>query len=79
MNAPARKTRFEASAATGYAPGYLNEYQAAAYSGRSVASLRKDRFEKRGFPYVKLGTRVFYRREDIDQEMSRHLVMPKSA
>jgi len=58
---------------------YLNEHQAAAYSGRSVASLRKDRFTKRGFPYVKLGTRVFYRREDIDREMSRHLVLPKSA
>ena len=58
---------------------YLNDHQAAEYTGLSVATLRRDRFQKRGFPYVKFGRSVRYRREDLDREMSRHLVVPKSA
>ena len=79
MNIDARSREPNPLHSPSHSPGYLNEHQAAAYSGRSVASLRKDRFTKRGFPYVKLGTRIFYRPEDIDRVMSVHLIVPKCA
>jgi len=79
MSAPNEKTR-AASTVRGFSSSlYLNDHQAAEYTGLSVATLRRDRFQKRGFPYVKFGRSVRYRREDIDREMSLHLIVPKSA
>lgn len=54
----------------------LNEKEVADMTGIAVATLRNDRFNRRGFPYVKLGKSVRYKLEDvvavIDKNTIRH-------
>lgn len=48
--------------------------EAAAYLGLSVSTLNKARCAGRGPRYVKVGGRVFYRRQDIDEYLRGRLV-----
>ena len=48
----------------------LNETELAAYLRVSVAACRKWRFQGRGPEFVKLGSLVRYRREDVDNWLS---------
>lgn len=52
----------------------LNEKQAAATVGVSVALLRKHRAKGIGCPYVKIGRRVVHRLEDINDFMASRTV-----
>ncbi|MDP1991014.1 MAG: hypothetical protein Q8K00_08315 [Syntrophales bacterium] len=45
---------------------YLNEFEAAAVSGRAVSTLRNERHLRRGLPYLKIGCRsIRYKTEDV--------------
>lgn len=45
---------------------YLNEFEAAALSGRAVSTLRNERHLRRGLPYLKIGRRsIRYKMEDV--------------
>jgi len=45
---------------------YLNEFEAAAITGRAVSTLRNERHLRRGFPYLKIGKRsIRYKTADI--------------
>ena len=54
----------------------LDEKAAASYTGLSVRTLQKRRFERQGPPYIKLGRRVAYRLEDLDNFLEAHRVDP---
>jgi hypothetical protein len=47
----------------------LTEQQVEAEYGRRVKTLQGDRSRGRGWPYVKIGGRVFYDRRVIDREI----------
>ena len=51
----------------------LNEHELAEITGRSVASIRRDRLLGKGCPYVKLGASVKYRPEDVRVHLERNL------
>jgi hypothetical protein len=51
----------------------LDEYECARITGRSVASLRRDRLLRRGCPYVKLSALVRYRPSDVRAFIERNL------
>ena len=42
---------------------YINEKELSAMTGRALQTLRNDRFNGRGFPYIKLGKSVRYDQE----------------
>ena len=49
---------------------YLNEFEAAAISGRAVSTLRNHRHLRRGFPYLKIGQRsIRYKTADLLEAM----------
>jgi len=52
----------------------LNVKKASQYLGLSTGTLNKMRCEGRGPRYLKLGSRVFYRRQDLDTYLSTRLV-----
>jgi hypothetical protein len=51
----------------------LDEREYARLTGRSVASLRRDRLLGIGCPYVKLGALVRYRPQDVQAFIERNL------
>lgn len=57
----------------------LNEHEAAGLLGVSVYKLRSDRYKHRGLRYVKIGTRVMYRPEDIEALIEAHTITPRGA
>ena len=59
--------------------GYLNTRQAAAYRGCSEALLKKERMHRAGCKFIRIGSRAYYRRSDIDEFMARHVVEPQAA
>ena len=44
---------------------YLNEREVTKLTGRALSTLRNDRAAGRGFPYVKWGRFVRYRKKDV--------------
>ena len=44
---------------------YISEKELSAMTGRALQTLRNDRFNGRGFPYIKLGKSVRYDREVV--------------
>jgi hypothetical protein len=44
---------------------YIGEREVNRITGRALPTLRNDRFNKRGIPYVKLGRSVRYRLADV--------------
>jgi len=51
----------------------LDESKVAEITGRSVASLRRDRLLGKGCPYVKLGFLVKYRPRDVEAYIAQNL------
>jgi predicted DNA-binding transcriptional regulator AlpA len=52
----------------------VNEHEAAKRTGKAVQSLRNDRHNRRGLPYVKLGRSVRYSLADIDSYIRAHRI-----
>ena len=53
---------------------YLNENQVAERLGVSVKLLRKHRWEGKGLPYVKFGTRVLYAEPEVVEYLQKHRI-----
>jgi hypothetical protein len=56
----------------------LDEYEASRITGRSVASLRRDRLLRQGLPFVKWGRLVRYRPSDIRAHQAANLYGDKA-
>lgn len=56
----------------------LDRQPAAAYMGLSVPTLDRKRVNGDGPPYVKIGSRVRYRRADLDAWLSKRVVTSTS-
>jgi len=56
----------------------LNEHEFSRITGRSVASVRRDRLLHQGCPYVKLQALVRYRPEDVRAYLKRNLKNPSA-
>lgn len=52
---------------------YLTSAEAAAYLGRGVSTLARERMTGEGAPFVRVGRAVRYRRDDLDAFMAKHL------
>ncbi len=50
-----------------------DEYQYSAITGQSVHTARRNRLLGKGCPYVKLGSRVFYRPSDVRTYIARNV------
>jgi hypothetical protein len=55
----------------------LKEREAAQLLKRSVHTLRRDRFEGKGLPYIKVGGQVRYPLSRLSQYLDAHTVEPK--
>ena len=53
---------------------YLNENQVSERLGVSVKLLRKHRWEGKGLPYVKFGTRVLYAEPEVVEFLQKHRI-----
>ena len=53
---------------------YIDEREVSRITGRALPTLRNDRFNRRGFPYIKLGRSVRYKLNDIISFMEEHRV-----
>ena len=56
----------------------LTERAAADYTGLSVRTMQKRRFERQDPPYLKIGRSVRYKLEDLDAFLAAHRVDPQS-
>jgi hypothetical protein len=52
---------------------YLMARECAAYRRRSVRSLDRERAEGSGPPYIRDGSRILYRRTDVDAWLAAHV------
>lgn len=59
-------------------PQVINEYEAAKILGKSVQTLRNERYLRKGSPYIKIGRSVRYRVEDILGYLERHRIDPEA-
>jgi len=48
---------------------YYTEKDVEAITGRKIPTLRKDRFHRRGIPYLKVGRQVRYKPTDVEAFM----------
>jgi hypothetical protein len=55
---------------------FLNETEVSALIGRSVQTLRNDRCQRRGLPYVKYFRQIRYALSDVLAAMAAHRIMP---
>jgi len=55
-------------------PRWLTEKEVAEMTSRSVFTLRNERCKGAGIPYVKIGSSIRYRLEDIVNFMNQHKV-----
>ncbi|MFZ0944144.1 MAG: hypothetical protein WB930_06020 [Syntrophobacteraceae bacterium] len=53
---------------------YLNEHEVATLTGRGLQTLRNDRSERRGIPYLKVRKSVLYRLSDVLEFMDKHRI-----
>lgn len=56
---------------------YLNEHEIARITGRAVPTLRNDRCQCKGLPYVKVGRSVRYSLRDVLAWMEKRKVLPE--
>ena len=54
--------------------GLVDERFLSNFTGASLGKLRNDRYLKRGFPFVKMGSSVRYRAGDIRKRIQRSTV-----
>ena len=52
----------------------LTPREAADYRRTSIRTQDRERAERRGPRYVRIGTRIYYRRSDVDAFIAAHLV-----
>ena len=57
---------------------YLNEHEVARLTGRAVPTLRNDRCQYKGLPYVKVGRSVRYSLRDVLRWMEERKVVPEA-
>ena len=57
---------------------YLTEREVSRLTGRALSTLRNDRQTGNGFPYVKWGRFVRYRKQDVIEFMEARKVIPKN-
>ena len=57
---------------------YLTEREVSGLTGRALSTLRNDRQAGNGFPYVKWGRFVRYRKQDVIDFMEARKVVPKN-
>ena len=55
---------------------YLTEREVSRLTGRALSTLRNDRQTGNGFPYVKWGRFVRYRKQDVIEFMESRKVIP---
>ena len=53
---------------------YLNENQVSERLGVSVNLLRKNRWESKGLPYVKFGSRILYEEPEVVEYLLNHRI-----
>jgi hypothetical protein len=51
----------------------LTEKESAKYQRRSQRTLARERSEGRGCRYVRIGSRIFYRKSDLDAFIAAHV------
>ena len=56
---------------------YMNEFEVAKITGLAVQTLRNWRFQRRGFPYSKLGKAVRYDIDDVLKYMGARKITPE--
>lgn len=54
---------------------WMKETVVSEITGISVSTLRKNRFNRRGIPYTKIGRSVFYDYDDIVNFMESHKIL----
>jgi len=57
---------------------YLTEGEVSRLTGRALSTLRNDRQNVTGFPYVKWGRFVRYRKKDVIEFMEARKVTPEN-
>ncbi|HUV59419.1 MAG TPA: helix-turn-helix domain-containing protein [Desulfatiglandales bacterium] len=57
---------------------YLTEREVSKLTGRALSTLRNDRQNGVGFPYVKWGRFVRYRKQDVIEFMEARKVIPEN-
>ena len=57
---------------------YLTEKEVSKLTGRALSTLRNDRQTGNGFPYVKWGRFVRYRKQDVIEFMESRKVIPSN-
>lgn len=57
---------------------YLNEKQVKEITGRALSTLRNERFNRKGIPYVKIGRSVRYNAEDVIKFMEQRKIHTES-
>ena len=57
---------------------YLTEREVYELTGRALSTLRNDRHAGNGFPYVKWGRFVRYRKQDVIEFMEARKVIPEN-
>ena len=55
-------------------PKYLTEIQVATMTGLAVSTLRNQRFQCKGIPYIKLGRSVRYSLQDVIEYVEKRKV-----
>ena len=56
---------------------FLNEKQTASYLGLSVKTLQRYRLTESCLPYIKLGKRVLYDMNDLNEYMESNKINPR--
>jgi hypothetical protein len=56
----------------------LNEKEVAEILGISLSKLRADRQHRRGIPFVKIGKRVLYQLEDIQETLEKNKILTRN-
>jgi predicted DNA-binding transcriptional regulator AlpA len=56
---------------------FINETEVASITGLSVQTLRNNRFQGKGIPYVKAGRSVRYEHQDVIAYMSDRKILPR--
>lgn len=53
---------------------YLNEKEVSEITGFAIQTLRNDRYQNRGIPYIKRGHSVRYSSTDVVEYMEKHKI-----
>ena len=59
-------------------PIYITEKEVTLLTGRALSSLRNDRFNRQGFPYIKMGRSVRYNKQDIIAFMEKRKIQTEA-